>query len=213
MDTTGSVTQLLRKLQDGDEQAVGPLWERYFQQLAVAARRKLGDAAFAAGDQEDVALSAFYSFCQRVERGQLADVQGREELWRVLVVIAKRKAISWLRHEAAKKRGGGKPRGESLLANVVSTEPTPDFAAELLDEVRHLLNLLRHEDATLCLIAQRKLEGYDNAEIAAELSLAPRSVQRKLQLIRILWSTDADCRGADSPGDPRHRSRNEGAAE
>lgn len=201
METTASVTQLLRSLQAGDEQAVGPLWDRYFQRLANAARVRLGVGMCAGGDQEDVALSAFHSFCQRVEQGKLPDLQGRQELWRVLVVIARRKAVSWLRHEGAAKRGGGKLRGESLLASVFSAEPSPDFAAELLDEVRHLLDLLRREDATLCLVAKRKLEGYSNAEIAAELSLSPRSVQRKIQRIRIVWSADADRRCGESQDD------------
>jgi DNA-directed RNA polymerase specialized sigma24 family protein len=147
-----------------------------------------------------------------VEQGKLPDLQGRQELWRVLVVIARRKAVSWLRHEGAAKRGGGKLRGESLLANVFSAEPSPDFAAELLDEVRHLLDLLRREDATLCLVAKRKLEGYSNAEIAAELSLSPRSVQRKIQRIRIVWSADADLRCDESQGNSPRQTVSEGDA-
>ena len=208
MDTIGSVTQLLRNLHEGDEQAVSSLWDRYFERLACAARARLGDgmAMCGAGDQEDIALSAFFSFCQRVEHGHFADLQDRQELWRVLVVIARRKAISWLRHEMAAKRGGGRSRDQTMLANVVSSEPTPDFAAELLEEIRHLLDLLRNEDATLCLVAQRKLEGYSNAEIATELSLAPRSVQRKIQRIGILWSADIAGRGADDMARPSQGS-------
>jgi DNA-directed RNA polymerase specialized sigma24 family protein len=210
MDTTGSVTRLLRDLQAGDEQAVGPLWERYFQRLAAAAKARLGDARWGAGDHEDVALSAFHSFCQRLEHGRLPDLDGRQELWRVLVVITRRKAISWLRHETAVKRGGGKIRSQSLLENIVSAEPSPDFVAEFLEDVDRLLNLLHREDATLCLIAKRKLEGFSNAEIAAELSLTPRSIQRKVERVRILWSADADNRGDSPPGDSSEGVATEG---
>ncbi len=192
MDTTGSVTKLLRDLQAVDERAAGPLWERYFQRLAAAAKTRLGDGRWAAGDHEDVALSAFHSFCRRLEHGRLPDLDGRQELWRVLVVIARRKAISWLRHETAAKRGGGKTRSLSVLEDMVSKEPSPEFVAEFLEEADRLLDLLHREDATLCLIAKRKLEGFSNAEIAGELSLTIRSIQRKVERVRILWSADAD---------------------
>jgi DNA-directed RNA polymerase specialized sigma24 family protein len=132
-----------------------------------------------------------------VEEGRFSDLRGRDELWRVLVVIAKRKAINWVRHELADVRGGGKVQGDAFLADVVSPEPTPEFTAELLDEFRHLLEILREEDATLCLIALRKSEGCSNAEIAAELSLSPRTVQRKFQRICVVWTADLEKR---SPG-------------
>ncbi len=194
MDTIGSVTQLLKNLQEGDSDAASSLWDRYFQQLARVARGRLGNAVAGAGDQEDVAISAFFSFCRRVEQGQFDDLQNRQELWRMLVVIASRKAISWLRQETAEKRGGGRTRSGDALPNLIGPEPTPDFTAELFEEVRRLLGLLRREDVVLCLLAQRKLAGHTNAEIAAELSLAPRSIQRKIQRIRILWSADLDRR-------------------
>ena len=200
MESCGSVTRLLRGLQEGDEQAATHLWDKYFQRLVGAARARLGTARVGAGDAEDVALSAFFSFCQRVEQGRFADLQGRQDLWKVLIVIAKCKAISWIRHETAEKRGGGHLRGEAYLADMVAPDPTPSFTAELLDEIRHLLDLLHREDATLSLIAQRKLEGYSNTEIASELSLSPRSVQRKFQRICIIWQADVDNRiDSESP--------------
>jgi len=62
--------------------------------------------------------------------------------------------------------------------------------AELLDEMRQLLDVLRRKDQTLCLIAQRKFEGFSNEQIAAELSRNVRTVQRKLERIRVLWLED-----------------------
>ena len=198
MSTPGSVSRWILALQQGDQEAAAPLWDRYFRRLAGIARAQLAHARRAAGDENDVALSAFHTFCRSVEEGRFSDLQGRDELWRVLVVIAKRKAINWVRHEMAGIRGGGKVQGEAFLADVVSPEPTPEFTAELLDEFRHLLEVLRREDGTLCLIALRKSEGYSNAEIAAELSLSPRTVERKFQRICIVWAADVERR---SPGD------------
>lgn len=191
----GSVSHLLQALQQGDQDAAARLWDRYFHDLAGVARSQLGQVRRAAADENDVALSAFHSFCRHLGEGRFPSLQGRDELWRVLVVIAKCKAIDWIRRETAAIRGGGKVQGEAFLADVVSPEPTPQFTAELLDEFRRLLDLLR-DNGTLCLIALRKLEGYTNREIAAELSVATRTVERKLQRICILWTADVERRAA-----------------
>jgi len=194
---SGSVSHLLKALQQGDQEAAARLWDRYFHDLAAVARAQLGQVRRAAADEDDVALSAFHSFCRHLGEGRFPSLQGRDELWRVLVVIAKCKAIDWIRRETAAIRGGGKVKGEAFLADVVSPEPTPEFTAELLDEFRRLLDLLRQDNGTLSLIALRKLEGYSNREIAAELSVATRTVERKLQRICILWTADVERRSAD----------------
>jgi hypothetical protein len=67
MSSEGSVTQWLGQLQAGDPAAVQPLWERYFQRLVGLARLKLRGAPRRAADEEDVALSAFDSFCRNAE--------------------------------------------------------------------------------------------------------------------------------------------------
>ena len=85
-------------------------------------------------------------------------------------------------------------QGDAFIEDVVNTEPTPEFTAEILDEVRQLFDYLRKEDGTLFLIAMRKLEGCNNAEIAAELSVSTRTVDRKFRRICILWSEDFEKR-------------------
>jgi hypothetical protein len=45
-------------------------------------------------------------------------------------------------------------------------------------------------DEELQRVALGKLEGYDIEEIAAPLGLVPRTVQRRLQLIRRLWEQE-----------------------
>jgi DNA-directed RNA polymerase specialized sigma24 family protein len=45
-------------------------------------------------------------------------------------------------------------------------------------------------DDQMRLIARRRLEGYKNAEIAKELGIIERTVERRLWLIRSLWSEE-----------------------
>ena len=183
---TGSVTVWLDQLRHGDRQAAGPLWERYFARLVAVARDRLRGARRAAADEEDVALSAFDSFCRAAEQGRFPRLDDRDDLWRLLAVIAERKAVNLVRAAGRQKRGGGRVQGESALGWVAGGEPTPEFAALVAEECRRLFDALG--DDTLQRVALLKMEGYANEEIAGQLGCALRTVERKLGLIRGLWA-------------------------
>jgi DNA-directed RNA polymerase specialized sigma24 family protein len=200
MSSAGSVTHWLGRLKAGDPAAAQPLWEAYFQRLVERARRKLAGRPRPAADEEDVALSAFDSFCRGAGLGRFPRLDDRHDLWQLLVVIADRKAIDLVQHERRAKRGGGRApeqealaaagssAGGSLLAGAQSPEPTPAFAAEVAEELQHLLDSLG--DAELRSVALWKMEGYTVAEIAAWLGCVPRTVDRRLRLIRDIWEQE-----------------------
>lgn len=196
MDPHGSVSQWLDPLQEGEQAAVEALWQRYFPRLVGLARHRLGEVPRHAADEEDVALSAFDSFCRRAEIGQFPQLQDREGLWRLLVAITVAKATNLIRHENALKRGGGKRRLEEtqgeqelpLIEEVVSREPTPEFAAEVAEQCRRLMQVLG--DKTLERIAVLRMEGYAVLEIAERMQLSERSVERKIASIRNIWKRE-----------------------
>src|SRR5262245_39441729 len=201
MSSEQSVTQWLERLQAGDQAAAQPLWERYFHRLVGLARAKLQGAPRRAADEEDVALSAFDSFCRGAERGHFPRLVDRDNLWRLLVTLTVRKAARLARDEQCAKRGGGAVLGEAALAaapagdappgleEVEGREPTPEFAAQVAEECQRLLGRLG--DAELRSIALWKMEGHTNAEVAARLGCAPATVERRLQVIRRLWQQDS----------------------
>jgi DNA-directed RNA polymerase specialized sigma24 family protein len=200
MASAGSVTDWIGKLKAGDAGAAQQLWERYFHRLVWLARRRLGQAPRRAADEEDVALSAFDSFFRRAERGQFPQLFDRDDLWQLLVVLTARKAIRLREYERRQKRGGGQVQGETDLAaagpaaqepaldNLVGPEPTPEFAAEVAEECRRLLDQL--DDPGLRSVALWKMEGYTTEEIAEKVGCVPRSVERKVRLIRDIWSQE-----------------------
>ncbi len=201
MSSQGSVTAWINLLKGGDAAAIQRLWEAYFPRLVGMARKRLREAPRRAADEEDVALSAFDSFCDGVARGRFPQLTDRDDLWHVLVTITARKAVQLIRHEQRQKRGGGTVRGESVfqegadsdsqevgLDQIIGSEPTPEFAAQVAEEYQQLL--ARLGDAELCKVAVWKMEGYSNKEIAAKLGCVPRTVERKLGLIRTLWSQE-----------------------
>jgi RNA polymerase sigma factor (sigma-70 family) len=190
MSSEGSITRWIGQLQAGDAAAAQPLWERYFRQMVDLARRKLLGARPRSADEEDVALSAFDSFCRGLKRGRFPDLQDRDNLWKLLIVLTARKASHLLRDEQRLKRGDGQTAESSRqLEDAVSLEPSPEFAAEVAENCRRLLEILGN--AELRTIALSKMEGATTEEIARELSCAPRTVERKLRLIRSLW--DQEC--------------------
>ena len=80
------------------------------------------------------------------------------------------------------------PDDEAAIMQFVGIEPTPDFATQVADECRRLLDLLG--DDSLRRVAVWKMEGYSNDEIAERLDCSRRTVARKLEAIRILWSEE-----------------------
>jgi DNA-directed RNA polymerase specialized sigma24 family protein len=195
-ETQGSVTHGIGALKVGDAEAAQHLWERYFDALIRLAHARLGAIPRYEADEEDIALSPFHSFRQGAARGRFPQLDDRYGLCRLLVTITVRKALAQLERQGRKKRGGGRVRGESILAGgdsdaheagleqIVGVEPTPEFAAMGADESRHLLAALG--DETLRRIALLWMEGYSDGEIASRLDCGPRTVGRKLKLIRDL---------------------------
>ena len=202
MSSAGSVTTWVEQLRAGNRGAAQRLWERYFPRLVGLARRKLRGLPRRAADEEDVALSAFDSFCRGAEQGRFPQLSDRDNLWDLLVLLTARKAIDLRHHETRQKRGGGRVGGESALEGgpgrddggvaieqVVGTEPTPALAAQVADEFERLLELL--PTGELRAVAVMKLESYTNAEIADRLGCALVTVERRLRLIRSAWEREA----------------------
>jgi RNA polymerase sigma factor (sigma-70 family) len=198
----GSVTQWLSGLARGDGNAAREIWQRYFERLVRLARKRLGDARPGGTDEEDVALSALDGFLRGAAAGNFPHLNDREDLWKVLVTVTARRALDHQRREGRQKRGGGAVRGETVFAagddadaqaginRVLGREPTPELAAMMAEDCERLLNQL--DDVSLRKVAQRKLEGYTNEEIAKEMNCALRTVKRRLAAIRARWSREVE---------------------
>jgi RNA polymerase sigma factor (sigma-70 family) len=180
MSSPDPVTLWIAQVKEGQRAAVQQLLERYFQRLVQLARARLQNLPGLAAYDEDVALSAFKSLCLGAERGRFPRLDDRDDLWRLLAVLTVRKAIDLQRRQKPEV-----PVGVEGLEQLLSREPPPELAAEMSEEYRRLLDRLG--DPQLQAIALWKVEGYTNEEIARRLGCVVRSVERKLQRIRILW--------------------------
>lgn len=193
MRSEGSVSRLIDGLIVGDPEAVEQLWQRYFLRLVGLARKKLDGMPKRASDEEDVALSAFHSFCHNAEQGRFPQLLDREGLWRLLVTLTVRKAAHRIRDEQRLKRGGAMDHvsdtdSNPILEEILSEEPDPMIANIAIEEHQRLMDLL--EDQELQQVAVSRMEGYSVEEIAQKMNYAPRSIQRKLKMIRAIWEKD-----------------------
>jgi DNA-directed RNA polymerase specialized sigma24 family protein len=182
------ISHWIAHLKAGDLDAAQPLWECYFDRLVRLARARLrpgGDF-----DGEDVALSAFRSFCMGVARGRFPQLGDRFDLWRLLVSITAQKICDYTERRDALKRGGGAAhQGGSSIEAIIGDEPTPEFATMMAEQAQRLLGIL--DDETLRTIAVWKMEGFTNDEIAARLGCALKTVSNKLRLIRLKWERES----------------------
>jgi DNA-directed RNA polymerase specialized sigma24 family protein len=193
MPTSSSVTTWLAHLKAGDAAAAEPLWKRYFAQLVELAHQHLARHVRQASDGEDVAVAAFASFCEGAKAGRFPQLADRNDLWRLLLTITLRRTRNLARHETRDKRDCRRTvRADDLfdlpgadLDRLAADAPDPALAAEVADELRHLLDVLPGDD--LRWVARDVLAGYTAVEVAGRLGCGLRTVERRLQRIRQFW--------------------------
>lgn len=192
------VTFWINQLQQGDRDVVEGLWQAYFPKLIRLASARLRGMPAHVVDPEEIAQSAFKSFCLAAEKNRFPKLADRDDLWQILVRIIRNKAATaWQHHTRAKRdfnrvthqilelQEGDSDEVSFLKQVLQSEEPDPGLAAEIAEQCECLLRLL--PDEQLRQIAVFKMEGYTNEEIADRLGCAPITIERRLGVIRKTW--------------------------
>ena len=112
-------------------------------------------------------------------------------------------ALSQRRRHGRLKRGGnqvirsqtaaehvGDDDQVNALARALSKEPDPESAAIIQDQFQKLLDSL--SDPTLQQIALWRMDGLSNTEIAQKMGCVVRTVERKIERIRLIWEEFGD---------------------
>jgi RNA polymerase sigma factor (sigma-70 family) len=185
-EASQSITRLIRAAQDGSNSAVRPLLAAYFDRLVHLASKRLQNLPGMGGYDEDVALRSFLSVYRRLrDPARPLDLAGRDDLWRLLATRTISRAIDLIRQHHPEE-----VPGDEDVSQLLTREPTPEEAAEVADECRRLLDSLPEPE--LRQIAVWKVEGYTHEEIAARLDCVPRTIERKVSRIRLLWKHELE---------------------
>ena len=216
--TDDPVSQWIEQLATSDRDAADRLWQHFCRRLMSFARNRLSPTSRRVYDEEDAALSAFRSLCRGIESNRYPEINSRDNLWALLVVIAGRKIANRKRFDGQKKRAVTSTLTEDLfqsssgedsspLRSLMSREPTPALAAEVADTSEHMLSILPEDDLKQLVLL--KLEGYTNEDAAEKMQVTRRTVQRKLERIRRCWldaliaDNDSDSDQTDSADDSK----------
>jgi RNA polymerase sigma factor (sigma-70 family) len=196
MSSSDSVTTWIGQLKAGEESALARLHHRYWPWLVALARKKLKGVRLHSSDEEDVAQQAFNSFYQTFRAGKVPRLTNRQDLLALLTTITARKAINQIQHEVGViKRGGGQLQGESAIQRLAGTDGpgleqatdprrTPQEEAILNDCYRHFIDNLPEK---LRDFAELYLAGCTQREIAEQLQVGLRTVERKIALLLAKW--------------------------
>ncbi len=196
MSHEGSVTRWLREFKAGDDYAATRLWERYYRRMRGLANKQLGNARRRVADEDDAAISAFADFCSQAKReGFKQGLEDREDLWQLLALLTKRRAIDHYRKEVRRGEAGESvlvSPGDSHVTGAQNVESsvtvTPDVAVQTMEDCDRLLELL--PDEPMRQIACLKLEGFNNHEISDRVGIALRTVERRIGRIKSLWARE-----------------------
>jgi DNA-directed RNA polymerase specialized sigma24 family protein len=198
------VTMWLRRLEAGDPNSAGDLYQHFCNRLQNLIRGHIPPSVRATYDDDDVAVSAFHSLFLGV-REQRYQLGNRTDIWRLLLTIAERKIAKRIRFETQEKRDvrrllqnsvfvslspGKQQDAPSGVNSLPGYEPTPAFAVEVAETCENLLGSL--PDDCCRTIALLMLESYTAEQVAKKLGCTRRTVQRKLLVIRRTWQDSSD---------------------
>lgn len=195
----------LKELQNPDSHTAElKLFEKYYPRIKDIAAITLQTERRRVFDEEDVASEAMSEFYQALAEGRFSDVGGESEMWARLVSMTRMHAYEKVQSLAASQ--GPAVRGESVFqadAGITAVSHRQGIgkpesllnpqALEDADEVGHFLDFLDAYDSTMPLrqIAELRMEGLTNRQIASRVHSSLRSVERLTAKVRVLWDQHA----------------------
>jgi len=180
----GTVSVWLGQLPAGHQEAQNRLLQRYRPQVIGYARYRLLQLGVRGKDADDIAQEVFLGLFQRAQAGKFQDLNTRDDLWLKLrwitndrVKDARRKRLPFT--ESAVEQGDG---SEALPG-------MPQVADQQLDECLLMVenDLVRRQLAErhpdLPEIVALKVQGYTVQQIADQMGLPKRTIERRLEWI------------------------------
>ena len=193
-ESAGSITNAITALGNYDPQAAQLIWDRFFQRLCAYAETLVYKRHRRLLTSDEIAASAFMALVEGVREKRFEKVRNRDELWQMLSLIAARKAINFQKQLDRAKRGNGQVKGDSAFGTMgingvvdfIQRDLAPETGAQIQELSQQFLQRLPNDE--LRNVALWRMAGYSNAEIAEKAGCVVRTIERKLNLIRKIWT-------------------------
>lgn len=196
-DSVTDFNQWFAAVCEGDSASTMRLWEDYFERIGHSIANRLTSQGRRYEDQEDVAISVLRTFFRRASLGQFKELGDKDQLWKLLLTIAIRKANDYRKRSMAERRGGkanvlGQDLGDDSdhlaaidLVSASGTElPDADIRVqELFESVMQSMPDDKIRDVVLL-----HLQGADKHEIAEMQKCSVRTVERRMQNAIEIWT-------------------------
>ncbi len=178
MNSPNSFRDLIQRVRSGEAGAATELVQRYEPTIRRIARLHLVDTRLRRClDSMDISQSVLGSFFTRAALGQF-DLETPEQLLKLLATMTRHKLSGLVRKLGAARRdwhrvGAGSPEERMVAAD----DPSPSrvvAAQELLQKVRE------HLSPEERMLADRRAQGDDWPEIAADQGVSPNALRMRL---------------------------------
>jgi RNA polymerase sigma factor (sigma-70 family) len=133
---------------------------------------------------DDAVQDTLAALCQAADAGSLPELATEDDLWRYVHTVMKRRVLLARRRFQTTRRGGAHRRVDVDLDQRTSPLRSHEEGADLRGDIKRYLEQI--EDPVLRQVLIGIHEECTNAEIAAQLGVSVRTVERKREMLRDL---------------------------
>ena len=163
-----------------NEDSLNRIFSEYLPKVVRLAEYNIAPGMKHRIEADDIGATVFRTVFRRISEGKFR-FEDEESFWKQLVVITLNRLANKVRDGNAQKRGGGKTKLsiEDLIA--IASDPDPSHAAALSEVISIIADQL---DETGRRILELRMAEYTYVEISEELGVTPKTVQRRMDIIR-----------------------------
>ncbi len=173
---------LIERIRGGDDDAATALYERYADRVKWFVQSRASDQLKHQVEPEDIVQSIFKSVFRGMEsRGYEAPEGGT--LWHLIAVVAIHKVRKNVSRRLAAMRDVR--RTESLESLDFEQAGAFESKQEMEVAVREAIECLSPQEQT---VVNLRMQNYSVEEIAKQIGCSPRTVERRLQQVRVALS-------------------------
>lgn len=180
MSDADSLTDLIRRAQDGDDAALRIVFDATYAELRVLARARLHKGS--RNTLLDTTSLVHEAFMRFADAGRL-HIGDRHHFLRYASHVMRSVIVDFVREKLAQRRGGD---AVHVTLNSQIGDTTSAGESEILKVHEALEELAQHDARLVQVVEMRYFAGMTETEIAAALGINDRTVRRDWQKARLL---------------------------